>query len=45
VSAVIASAIEDAERFPIRRMPLSPSELFDLRRGQTAGGLPTRGAR
>ncbi|SDH35755.1 CO or xanthine dehydrogenase, Mo-binding subunit [Sinosporangium album] len=31
VSAVIASAIEDAEGFPIDRMPLSPSELFDLR--------------
>jgi len=31
-SAVIASAIEDAERMPIVRMPISPSELFDLRR-------------
>jgi CO/xanthine dehydrogenase Mo-binding subunit len=30
--AVLASAIEDAEGFPIRRMPISPSELFDLRR-------------
>jgi CO/xanthine dehydrogenase Mo-binding subunit len=45
VSAVIASAVEDAERFPIHRMPLSPSELFDLRRGQTADGLPAWGAR
>jgi carbon-monoxide dehydrogenase large subunit len=43
VSAVIASAIEDAERFAIRRMPLSPSELFDLRRQQTVGGLPAPG--
>ncbi len=32
VSAVLASAIEDAEGFPIRRMPISPSELWELRR-------------
>ena len=32
VSAVIASAIEDAEGFPIRSMPTSPNELWDLRR-------------
>ncbi|MBB2911741.1 CO/xanthine dehydrogenase Mo-binding subunit [Streptosporangium becharense] len=32
VSAVIASAIEDAEGLVIDRMPISPSELFDLRR-------------
>ncbi|GAA1741921.1 aerobic carbon-monoxide dehydrogenase large subunit [Nonomuraea bangladeshensis] len=31
VSAVIASAIEDAEGFPIDRMPISPSDLFHLR--------------
>ncbi|WP_043634077.1 aerobic carbon-monoxide dehydrogenase large subunit [Nonomuraea candida] len=31
VSAVIASAIEDAEGIEIDRMPLSPSDLFDLR--------------
>jgi carbon-monoxide dehydrogenase large subunit len=31
-SAAIASAIEDAEGFPITAMPISPSELFDLRR-------------
>jgi len=31
VSAVIASAIEDAEGIDIDRMPISPSELFDLR--------------
>lgn len=30
-SAVIASAIEDAEGFPITRMPISPSELWHLR--------------
>ncbi|MFF5211529.1 aerobic carbon-monoxide dehydrogenase large subunit [Streptosporangium sp. NPDC000396] len=34
VSAVIASAIEDAEGIAIDKMPISPSELFDLRRGQ-----------
>jgi carbon-monoxide dehydrogenase large subunit len=28
---VFASAIEDAEGMPIRRMPISPSELFELR--------------
>jgi carbon-monoxide dehydrogenase large subunit len=31
-AAAIASAIEDAEGITIRRMPISPSELFDLRR-------------
>ncbi|MEV0592322.1 aerobic carbon-monoxide dehydrogenase large subunit [Nonomuraea cavernae] len=31
VSAVIASAIEDAEGIEIDRMPISPSELFELR--------------
>ncbi len=31
-SAAIASAIEDAEGFPITAMPISPSELFELRR-------------
>ncbi|MFG1699299.1 aerobic carbon-monoxide dehydrogenase large subunit [Nonomuraea sp. NPDC049309] len=31
VSAVIASAIEDAEGIPIDRMPISPSELYALR--------------
>ncbi|SDH43472.1 aerobic carbon-monoxide dehydrogenase large subunit [Nonomuraea jiangxiensis] len=31
VAAVIASAVEDAEGIEIDRMPLSPSELFDLR--------------
>jgi carbon-monoxide dehydrogenase large subunit len=30
-AAVFASAIEDAEGFPITAMPISPSELFDLR--------------
>jgi aerobic carbon-monoxide dehydrogenase large subunit len=28
---VFASAIEDAEGFPITAMPISPSELFELR--------------
>jgi aerobic carbon-monoxide dehydrogenase large subunit len=31
-SAVFAAAIEDAEGFPIRSMPISPSDLFELRR-------------
>jgi CO/xanthine dehydrogenase Mo-binding subunit len=32
VTAVIASALEDAEGFPIRSMPISPAELWELRR-------------
>ncbi|MEU0516537.1 aerobic carbon-monoxide dehydrogenase large subunit [Streptosporangium sp. NPDC006007] len=42
VSAVIASAVEDAEGIRIDRMPISPSELFDLRRGasRTRPGPP-----
>lgn len=39
VSAVIASAIEDAEGFPIRRMPISPSELWELRQLYAAGEI------
>jgi CO/xanthine dehydrogenase Mo-binding subunit len=31
VAAVLASAIEDAEGIPIRRMPISPAELWELR--------------
>ncbi|MGP3929977.1 aerobic carbon-monoxide dehydrogenase large subunit [Nonomuraea sp. KM88] len=31
VSAVIASAVEDAEGIDVDRMPISPSELFELR--------------
>ncbi len=38
--AVFAAAIEDAEGFPIRRMPISPSELFSLREDHAAGLLP-----
>jgi len=38
--ALFASAIEDAEGFPIRRMPISPSELFHLRQEHAAP--PTR---
>jgi carbon-monoxide dehydrogenase large subunit len=30
-AAVFASAIEDAEGFPITSMPISPSELYELR--------------
>ncbi|BCN49957.1 dehydrogenase [Prescottella equi] len=35
-SAVIAAAIEDAEGIPIRSMPISPSELFELRLAHAA---------
>jgi aerobic carbon-monoxide dehydrogenase large subunit len=35
--AVLASAISDAEGFPITRMPISPSELFHLRRAHEEG--------
>ncbi len=41
VSAVIASAIEDAEGFPISRMPISPNDLWDLRRRHAAGEIPS----
>ena len=35
--AVLASAVEDAEGFRIDRMPISPSELFELRRRNARG--------
>jgi aerobic carbon-monoxide dehydrogenase large subunit len=41
VAAAIAAAIEDAEGFPIFRMPISPSELHDLRRRHAAGEIPS----
>jgi CO/xanthine dehydrogenase Mo-binding subunit len=41
VTAVIASAIEDAEGFPITRMPISPNDLWELRRRHAAGELPS----
>ncbi|MER6173458.1 aerobic carbon-monoxide dehydrogenase large subunit [Streptosporangium sp. NPDC001681] len=40
VSAVIASAIEDAEGIRIDKMPISPSDLFDLRRAATGRSTP-----
>ncbi len=40
VSAVIASAISDAEGFAVTSMPISPTELWDLRRRHAAGELP-----
>jgi CO/xanthine dehydrogenase Mo-binding subunit len=45
--AVIASAIEDAEGIRITRMPISPSELFDLRRqaADASGGTTDEGLR
>jgi CO/xanthine dehydrogenase Mo-binding subunit len=39
--AVIASAIEDAEGFRVDRMPISPSELWDLRRRHARGEIPS----
>ena len=43
VTAVIASAIEDAEGFPITSMPISPPELWALRMAHD-GGEPARAA-
>ncbi|WP_226346597.1 aerobic carbon-monoxide dehydrogenase large subunit [Agilicoccus flavus] len=40
-SAAIASAIEDAEGFPIHAMPISPYDLWELRRAHAAGDLPS----
>ena len=40
-TAVIAAAIEDAEGIPIRRMPISPSELWQLRRETADAPAPT----
>jgi CO/xanthine dehydrogenase Mo-binding subunit len=40
-AAVFASAVEDAEGFVIRAMPISPSELFELRREHAAGNIPS----
>ena len=37
-AAVFASAIEDAEGIPVRAMPISPSELFELRRRHAQEG-------
>jgi carbon-monoxide dehydrogenase large subunit len=36
-AAVFAAAIEDAEGIPITSMPISPSDLFELRRRHAAG--------
>ncbi|MBK9100133.1 MAG: xanthine dehydrogenase family protein [Austwickia sp.] len=40
-SAVLASAIEDAEGFPITAMPINPSQLWELRRRHAAGDWPS----
>lgn len=40
-SAVIASAIEDAEGFPITRMPISPNDLWELRLRHAEGEWPS----
>ena len=41
VPAVLAAAIEDAEGYPVVRMPLGPSDIHDLR---VANGVATRPA-
>jgi hypothetical protein len=41
VSAVIASAISDAEGFAITSMPISPVELWELRQRHASGELPS----
>jgi CO/xanthine dehydrogenase Mo-binding subunit len=41
VSAVIASAISDAEGFAITSMPISPVELWELRRRHARGEIPS----
>jgi CO/xanthine dehydrogenase Mo-binding subunit len=43
--AVFAAAIEDAEGFPITRMPISPSELWTLRQAQPAPARPAGSGR
>ncbi len=43
VSAVIASAVEDAMGFRIDSMPLNPSALFDLRSSFAAGNIAAVG--
>jgi len=43
VSAAIAAAVEDAEGFTISAMPISPSELFELRRKQRGDAQPDPG--
>jgi hypothetical protein len=40
VSALIASAVEDAVGFPIDSMPLSPNDLYYLKKRFDAGELP-----
>ncbi len=42
VTAVIASAIEDAEGFPIRSMPISPAELWELRQAHASDTAPAQ---
>ena len=38
-AAVLAAAIEDAEGIPVRSMPMSPSDLFELRRAYSQENL------
>ena len=41
-AAVLAAAIEDAEGIPIRSMPMSPSDLFELRRRSQGKRMKSR---
>ena len=41
VTAVIASAISDAEGFAITSMPISPVELWELRQRHARGEIPS----
>src|SRR5699024_7758225 len=41
VSALIASAVEDAVGYPIDSVPLSPSDLYALQQRAAAGELPS----
>ncbi|HEU5108215.1 MAG TPA: aerobic carbon-monoxide dehydrogenase large subunit [Micromonosporaceae bacterium] len=40
-AALLAAAVEDAEGFRISRMPISPGELWELRRRHAAGEIPS----
>jgi len=42
-AAVFAAAIEDAEGIPVTSMPISPSDLFEMRRAAAAAPSASRG--
>ena len=41
LDGIDTSAIEDAEGFPITRMPISPVELWELRQRHERGEIPS----